>query len=167
MNTLLSIETNLASELIAILDGKLSEIIEKSTEVEDADQYGYFDSAEHLTGLGFVACQTYMTAVYGVLKVNKKRALSFGPMHESGRSIAQVIDAAANYWKHHNEWSLDKSSRRREIIESAFGEVGFPVALEYPLSGVLTEASSPKFASFRAVFDKLEEWKRNVEEGAT
>jgi len=40
MNILLTIETDLANTLVAIIDDKLSEIIDKSCEIEDADQYG-------------------------------------------------------------------------------------------------------------------------------
>jgi len=133
---------------VETIDKKLAEIIDRSNSVEDPDSLGYFDSAEHLTGLGFVACQAYMTAVYGVLRVEQLKALSYGPMHQRGKSIAQIVNDAANYWKHNNSWSLDKSPRQRKRIENTFNEVGFPVGTEYPLteyplSGVLTELATP------------------------
>jgi len=166
MNILLTFETNLTGELVDIIDGKLADIIDQSTSVDDPDAFGYFDSAEHLTGLGFVACQAYMTAVYGVLGVKKKQAMSFGPLHQCGNSIAQIVNDAANYWKHNNEWALDKSQKRRELIETTFEKVGFPVGTEYPLSGILTELASPDFASFKPIYGKLNEWKGMLQSGA-
>ena len=165
-NILLTVETNLARELIGLIDEKLSELSRKSTETEIADLLGYFDSMEHLTGLGFVTCQTYMTAVYGITKVDKKTALSFGPFHSYGASIAEVVNAAANYWKHNNEWSLDKTPKRREAIEATFKDIGFPIGTEYPLSGILTELAEPDDASFMPVMNKLRTWENEVQNAA-
>jgi len=127
---------------------------------------GYFDSAEHVTGLGFVTLQTYLTAVYGILKINKKIALNRGPIHQDGNTIAKIVNDAANYWKHNNEWSLDKNSKQRELIENTFESVGFPIDLDYPLCGVLAELCVPNYASFLAVFNKLEQWQTNLENHA-
>ena len=145
--------------LIIFIDQQLQEVSRKSTEVDDADSFGYFDSAEHITGLGFVACQAYMTAVYGYFRIEKDKALSMGPLHASGQTKVQIINHAANYWKHNSEWSLDRSTRQREIIEKTFESVGFPVDREYPLSGVLTEVASPEVVAFKPVIAVLESWK--------
>ncbi len=71
MNILLTLETDLIGELVETIDKKLAEIINRASSVEDPYSLGYFDSAEHLTGLGFVACQAYLTAVYGILRVEQ------------------------------------------------------------------------------------------------
>ena len=166
MNILLTLETNLVGELVATIDKKLYEIIDQASSVEDPDSLGYFDSAEHVTGLGFVACQAYMTAVYGILRVEQFKALSYGPMHQCGKSIAQIVNDAANYWKHNNAWSLDKNTKRRERIENTFNDIGFPIGAEHPLSGVLTDLAFPDAASFGPILRKLEEWKSLVQHGA-
>ena len=146
-------------ELIGMIDQELDAICQKSTQVGDADSFGYFDSAEHVTGLGFVACQTYMATVYGYMKIEKQIALSAGPCHPGGHSKVQIINHAANYWKHNNEWVLDRSAARRQVIEKAFDSVGFPVGTDYPLSGVLTEVASPESAGFQPVLHILRLWK--------
>jgi hypothetical protein len=152
----LEYELEILGELITTIDQKLVEICQKSTCVDDGDGFGYFDSAEHVTGLGFVACQTYMATVYGYLKIDKQKALAAGPRHSCGRTKVQIINHAANYWKHNNEWALDRSTEKRQAIEKAFESVGFPVGTEYPLSGVLTEVASPEAATFRPLLQILE-----------
>src|SRR3546814_5933127 len=87
--------------------------------------------------------------------IDKSAALRKGPQHPGGLSKVQIINHAANYWKHNNEWALTKPDRRRELIEKAFDSVGFPVGTDYPLSGVLTELSEPHFASFAVVTGAL------------
>jgi hypothetical protein len=157
-NLILDYDLSLLKELIRTIDQQLDQISEKSMQVDDADSFGYFDSAEHFTGLGFVACQTYLTAVYGCLKIEKQHALSMGPLHSSGQTKVQIINHAANYWKHNNEWSLDRNSAQRKIIENTFESIGFPINIEYPLSGVLTEVASPEPAAFEPVIALLEVW---------
>lgn len=157
-----SIETDLTCELIDLIDKRLIELAGKSVEANTPDELGYLDSMEYLTGLGFVTCQYYMCAVYGSIGVNKKVALQMGPFHVNGESIACIVNAAANYWKHNNEWPLDRNSKQRELIEAAFDGIGYPVGTDYALSGLLTEISHPESASFTAVVRKLELWKVEV-----
>ena len=84
----------MARELIELLDNRLSKLAKDSTETEIAYELGYFDSMEHLTGLGFVACQTFMAAIYGISKIDKRKALSVGPKHSCGSTIAAITNAA-------------------------------------------------------------------------
>lgn len=116
--------------LVNSLDVRLHEVIRKNLDAEDADQFGYFDVAEHITGLAFVACQTYIATVCGGIGIDKSDAIKKGPQHAGGLSKAQIIKHAANYWKHNNEWPLTKTDRRRETIEKAFASVGFPVGTD-------------------------------------
>jgi len=152
---------NLA-KLITAIDSHLSDVCTRSVEAGDADSFGYFDSAEHATGLGLVACQTYMAAVYGTLGVEKRRALNLGPKHLGGLPKVQIINHAANYWKHNNEWAFDRKAARQLAIEQAFEAVGFPVGTDYPLSGVLTELANPYPASLTAMVSILEDWKAEL-----
>lgn len=162
-NLLVDLETNLMRQTILALDAHLSDLSARSAECEDPDAFGYFDSMECATGLGFVACQTYMAAVYGPLRVEKSRAMAVGPRHPGGLTKAEMINHAANYWKHNNEWPLDRSQKRRDAIEAAFATVGFSVGGEYPLAGVLTVIADPQCASLSAVLDVLDLWKADME----
>lgn len=154
------LETLLA--LVRLLDQQLGELSDRSMEAEDADAYGYFDTMEHLIGLAMVAGQTYVATVCGAIAVEKRSALKKGPSCSGGKTKVEIINHAANYWKHNNEWGAERSDRRRQAVEEAFDSVGFPVGTDYPLSGVLTELSDPKFASLGALAGILCEWKSAV-----
>jgi hypothetical protein len=149
-------------KLVYLLDEQLSELSDKSMEAEDADAYGYFDTMEHLVGLAMVISQTYIATVCGAIAVEKRSALKNGPPLPGGKTKVEIINHAANYWKHNNEWGTERSGRRRQAIEEAFDSVGFPVGTDYPLSGVLTELSDPMFASLEALVGILQEWKSAV-----
>src|SRR4051812_20574440 len=109
-------DLDLLSDLVAVLDGHL-EAVSAKCQGSFADELGCFDRMEHVVGLGFTACQTYLTATYGFIEVPKSTALLVGPRHRSGRSVAEVVNHAANYWKHNEEWTLDKSPVHRQRIE--------------------------------------------------
>jgi hypothetical protein len=160
--SILDYDLNLLRNLIHIIDQHLDHICKEAMHVEDADSLGYFDNAEHITGLGFVACQTYLSSVCGYLKIDKRTALSVGPFHSSGQTKVQIINHAANYWKHNSEWSFDKNSRQRKFVEDAFELVGFPVDTDYPLSGVLTEVAFPDNAAFEPIIKVLESWRTEL-----
>jgi hypothetical protein len=151
------LETLLA--LVLLLDQQLTDLSDKSADAQDADAYGYFDTMEHLVGLAMVAGQTYIATVCGAVGVEKMSALQKGPCHSGGKTKAGIINHAANYWKHNNEWGSERSDRRRQAVEEAFDSVGFPVGTDYPLSGVLTELCDPKFASLDVLACILREWK--------
>ncbi|MDT4969066.1 MAG: hypothetical protein QOJ64_3803 [Acidobacteriota bacterium] len=107
-----------------------------------------------------------MTAAYGILVIAKKDALLAGPKHSTGSTIASLVNHGANYWKHNNEWSVSKNPSQRERTEKAFESVGFPVDVDYPLSGMLTELASPREASFAPILEKLEDWICDLRTGA-
>ena len=155
----IDLDLDLLQQLVRIIDQHLELMAQESVEVDDPDSFGYFDRMEHLTGLGFVACQTYMSSICGSLRIEKQKALAIGPMHSSGQTKAQIINSAANYWKHNSEWILEKSDRQRKRIEETVDLVGFPINTDYPLSGVLTELAFPELAAFQPIVAALEAWR--------
>lgn len=163
-NYVLFYETKHLRNLILMINSQLETLIEEAMQTEDPDSYGYFDSAEHLTGLGFVTCQTYMTACYGIIGIKKPKALSIGFKHQSGLCVAEIINNAANYWKHNNEWPNNKNNHHKLKVSETFDSIGFPVDGEYPLGGILTELSLPHTASFEAILNKLENWASELQQ---
>ena len=159
---LIDYDLELLVDVASVFDRQLEGIARKSTECEDPDAFGYFDRAEHITGLGFVACQAYMAATYGYLRIAKPFALTVGPRHASGRAVAELINHAANYWKHNSAWPLEKNERRQKQVIEAFDDIGFPVGTDYPLSGVLMELSAPHEPSFRTLATLLEAWRNEL-----
>jgi hypothetical protein len=159
-------DLDLLHQLIHIIDQHLELMAQEAVEADDPDSFGYFDRMEHLTGLGFVACQTYMASICGSLRIEKQKALAIGPVHSSGQTKAQIINSAANYWKHNSEWILEKSDRQRKRIEETFDLVGFPINTDYPLSGVLTELAFPELAAFQPIVATLEAWRDELQNKA-
>jgi hypothetical protein len=152
-------DLDLLAELLLVIDRQLASIRSGCNDPEEADALGYFDRGEHVTGLGFVACQAYMTATRGSLCLDKSRALTVGPSHKSGQSVVAIINHAANYWKHHDEWSLDPSHANANRIREAFNDVGFPVDGHYALSNILAALVDPEPAAFKPLLATLASWR--------
>ena len=159
---LLDYDLELLKGIVRTIDQHLETINQRSTEVDDADSFGYFDQAEHALGLGFVACQTYISAICGQLGTKKQDALSFGPQHSSGQTVVQIVNHAANYWKHSDEWLLNKNHKKKKYIEIAFEAIGASVETDYPLSNVLMEITSPRKASFESLVELLIIWNEEL-----
>jgi hypothetical protein len=157
-------DLDVLAEVLLVLDRHRKSIIGEWETAEECEQFGNFERAEHIMGLGFVACQAYLTATHGFLNVQKSDALSCGPCHRSGKRIVEIINGAANYWKHHEEWHLEKSQARQNRIRDLFDTVGFPVDLDYPLSGILTELVAPDRAAFTPLVGKLANWRDELRE---
>ena len=164
--SMLDYDLNLLRDLVHVIDEHLDHILKESLQVDDPDGLGYFDNAEHVVGLGFVACQTYVSSVCGYLKIEKRKALSVGPLHPSGQTKVQIINHAANYWKHNSGWSFDKNSKQKKFVEDSFESVGFPVRIDYPLSGVLKELTFPNVVTFESIVKVLEAWKDDLHKTA-
>jgi hypothetical protein len=94
------------SDFLALLDAKLEEIQSQINESPCPDSEGIFDKGEYFIGLGFSAIQKYITSIHGQDDVPKSNALNLGKKHSEGTTIISVINAAANYWKHQDEWGL-------------------------------------------------------------
>lgn len=162
MDLTLYFETKLAHQVLEIIDKNIQEVWSEAQQSGMPDDLGYFDLMEHITGLGFVACQNYISAVSAVTPGGKHTALNSPPNHECGLPYAAIVNCAGNYWKHSSEWTNARAdSKRRTTIESTFGELGYAVDSEYPLSGVFAEVSSGE-ASFGAIMQRLQQWATNL-----
>lgn len=146
-------------ELVGLLDVHIGQLESQATRIPDADAFGVFDSAEYIIGLGFVGCQGYLAATYGHLSVDKREALKVGPMHRCGKSFAELLNHAANFWKHHEEWVLhpDSAAQRRTLAGLAM--LGEASSTDYPLSNALTALVFPRPARLQALLPHLEAWR--------
>ena len=152
-------DLELLSKLLTVIDNQLESFEKQSESMVEAEFWGELDWAEHVVGHGFIAWQTYLSATYPITHDKKHIALNSGPIHhESGERVVALINASANYWKHHVEWLNEKGSKRQERIRSAFESIGYSLDGEYPLSGILTELTSG-IARFRSLLPQLVEWR--------
>jgi len=123
----------------------------------------YEDRAEHAMGLGFVACQAYLTAKCAAIGMTKSVALALGPRYNAKHTVAEAINHAANYWKHQAEWRWSNPTRLQERTVNALDACDVvPEPSEYPLSGILAELASPQLAAFMPIVPKLTEWNDEI-----
>lgn len=154
----LDFDLQFLEQLLALLDAHLGELRAAAAGNPDADALGFYESEDYLIGIGFVACQGYLATTSGELHIEKDRALTFGPVHRSGQTIAVIVNSAANYWKHRDEWA----GARTERLKERTNEVLDALALEEPASGfrgVLAELVLPRPPRLSALLPHLEAWR--------
>ncbi len=161
-------DLEMLAEVLEVIDRQLATVFDGWDDAEEAVQLGYLDRSEHITGFGFVACQTYLTATYGFLDVAEYKWLDVGPVHRTGLRIVKIVNDAANFWKHHAAWHLDKSPKspeRQKRIRDTFGALGVPDDSDYPLSSILTGLTVPDAAAFKSLVAKLAAWRDELRSG--
>jgi hypothetical protein len=148
-------------DAVALVDASLEQLDGKACASPDPDTFGIFDEVEYITGFGFVACQTYITAVVSRsrLKGKKSEALALGPMHGTGRSMAQLINAAANHWKHSPEWSLDTPTTQAKQTLEVISSLGVDTNSSYPVANMLYAILAPHPARFKNLIPLLTQWR--------
>jgi hypothetical protein len=152
------LDLDFLEELLALIDGQLEALDAEAKESSDPDGSGIWDRREGVVGLGFVACQQYLHATYPHLQVKDKlMALQSGPKHARGVYVVELINAAANFWKHHDEWrSNDKHAGRTKIV---IEQLGVSAGKSYVLSNVLYRMVQPEPDRFRSVVPLLISWR--------
>ena len=136
--------------LSGVLDIQIDALTAEASLLSDPDGSGVFDQMESIAGLGFVACQTYLAATYSQVRLAKNRALTFGPTHFSGISIVALLNHAANFWKHRDEWSLQNNNiTARNCMIETFDRIGCSVTSDYLLVNCMFELSGTNEESWR------------------
>jgi hypothetical protein len=154
----MDINIDLLKHILHALDKNLITLEQDANECPDPDAFGIYDQAEATFGLGFAACQQYIAATCGSRKFPKEKALAIGPKHRSGMYSADIVNHAANFWKHHDEWQIDGKPNKKTV--SAIERLGFQVTDCYLLSNVLASIVAPhKPCRFEPVISLLEIWR--------
>jgi len=144
----------------ALVDASLERLDNEANVSPDPDAFGIYDKAEYITGFGFVACQTYVTAVLRWSKIEKRKALSMGPKHRTGRYMVELTNAAANYWKHMPEWSFDAPAHQAKQTLEVISSLGVDTTIgSYPLANTLHEMLTPHPARFANLIPFLTQWR--------
>jgi hypothetical protein len=154
-------DLNFLRSAAALVDASLEQLDRESSASPDPDAFGIFDEAEYLTGFGFVACQTYLTAIASQsnLKGKKREALALGPKHRTGHSMAQLVNAAANHWKHSPEWALDTPTSQAKQTLEVISSLGIGADSSYPVANMLYEILAPHPARFVHLIPFLTQWR--------
>jgi len=158
---ILDFDLNFLESAVALVDGNLARLHNDSHSSPDPDAFGIFDELEYITGFGFVACQTYATAVVSRsnLRNKKHEALALGPKHRTGRSMVQLVNAAANFWKHSPEWSLDAPTAQAAHTIEVISSLGVDAHASYPIANALHEILTPHPARFANLVPFLTQWR--------
>ncbi len=162
-------ELTFLQDLFCVLDSRLDNVHSQIDVCSDPDQMGFFDDAEYMVGTGLVACQRYLASTYGPLGISKQAAIEVGPCHSQGTPVARIINAAANFWKHHDEWGLHAVVHRNRDLLSPV-QRGTIEILEtvtpwddYTCCNLLFELTSPNEPRFRHLVPQLEAWRDAVD----
>jgi len=152
---------NILKALVAAIDARLDKLDLDCEACPDAYGWGLLDIGEALCGMGFVACQQYITAVASDWRLSKQDALSCGPRHSCGARLVAIVNDAANAWKHSDEWSLSDSPSKqaKRALEGLGRIVSEDTNCEYVLAEILSRLSEPEQKGrFRNLLPLLSEW---------
>ncbi len=156
-------ELYLLSEFLGLIDLKLSEIKDLIDKSSDPDSEGLCDKGEYYIGIGFVVTQQYLIDTLTLTKINKVDAYSLGQKHDSGETYINLINAAANWWKHEAEWinnnfEVPKNGmttiERIKLVANSDG---------YELSQILYSLCRSNKLSFKALTPILIEWREAID----
>jgi hypothetical protein len=146
-------------EIVEMLDRHLDRLDEEANGHPDPDGSGILDRMEYVSGLGLVACQNYLAAVIGT--GDKTQCLALGPKHANHHSIAEIVNAGANYVKHRAEPLTSKSNIN---ILDAFGVWKHDATYQggkydYPIGNLLYAALYPLRPRFKTLLTLLQQWR--------
>ena len=158
---ILDFDLDFLKEATALVDGRLKQLKRQAISHPDPDAHGIYDQVEYITGFGFVACQTYATAVasFSKCKVRKPDWLALGPKHRTGLTMIELINAAANYWKHSPGWPRDRTSPEAKKTLQVFKSLGVNTHDSYPVANMLHLILTPHLARFANLIPFLTQWK--------
>ena|SRR6218665_3833822 len=166
---------------LRLIDERLSELYLKIEKTKDPESEGLYDLSEYLIGYGFVAVQRYMASTYPLYAIGKKESFGFGAKLKNDLTLMELIDAAANYWKHEPEWPFQVSLGQADnfgMAEISINRAGEDFSRlekltydritkitpysDYTLSNVLAEIlkdiSTHTELFFRALLPFIQEW---------
>jgi hypothetical protein len=142
--------------------------IRQRLEEEDDDGITACDHAEPLLGLGFVAAQAYVlgtwTDLNHIRSDSAKIPISKSDCYASdsikvrdGITRIHVINAAANYFKHHDEWTAWPKNETARILAS----IGITKDTEFPCIHTVQLLCGPAWRLI-VLHQIVKEWREHV-----
>lgn len=147
-------------EHLRVHDTMLDDLGDYCRQSADPDAEGILDSIEDAVGHGFFYMQRYMIQ----RKRTKHNTYTCGPRVGSF-CFAQVINAAANYWKHLDEWpaTIQPGSREHHTLR-VLSETG-ATEPDYRLSQLLY-VLDPQYR-LSALLPRIVEWREALDLGTS
>jgi hypothetical protein len=153
-----SFDRSCLNDAATFVDAKLDLLDIRAKQSADPDAEGIYDRAEYLAGFGIVACQAYITESIAMSGRNREDALKLGPRHDCGHSIATLVNAMANYWKHAPEWT-PLLPRRAKSTAELISSLGVDIHSSYVVVNALAEVLRPREPRVRHVIPFLSQWR--------
>ncbi len=150
---ILDVDLNSLTSFVNLIDDRIAALHDSPESFELV-----VDNLEYMTGLGFVACQGYLTATMGCVS-DKAALLACGPKHRTGESMATLVNACANFWKHCDEWPENKLSPAQQRTADRVGCLGINRESSYPMATALGELVDPQRPRFAGLLDCLTRWR--------
>ena len=157
-------------DLLSSLNHGFSIIQHKLNYIDHFDGIFAQEQAETIFGIAFVAAQTYITGtVSDMMVINEKVKLSKFEMLSLGSpmvgqiSKVHLINAIANYYKHHEEWSdWNVEGQSKKTIE-ALKSCGISENTPYPCHKAAQIIwPSEVLCELNEMLDVLVAWRRNL-----
>ena len=157
-------------DLFSSLNHGFSIIQDKLSKIEYFDGVFAQEQAETIFGIAFVSAQTYITGtVSDMIEIGDNEALTKSEMLAIGSpkvgeiSKVQLINAIANYYKHHEEWSNWKPEGKNKRTIAALESCGISENTTYPCH----EAAqiiwpSEVLCELNEMLDVLVRWRENL-----
>jgi hypothetical protein len=150
------------------IDAGLAQIVSRIDNEDGFDGITAREHAEWLLGLGFVAAQAYVLGTWtdlnkirtsrGKAQISKRECYKCDPIKLRGLATRiEVINAIANYFKHHDEWLSWPVSCTTEVLNS----VGITQVTELPCVEA-TEIFCGRGWEFVVVHEVVKEWRAHV-----
>lgn len=152
---------------LGLLDIELTRLNAARTLSRDPESEGLCNSAEYFIGHGFVAIQRYLTATRAELGIKMGAAFDAPPMTRGGLSLANAINAGANYWKHMEEW-LETINRpanadlRWNALKTLKQIESVTQWEEYTCSNLLAILLEGQRLELSHLLPKIAEWRKNI-----
>ena len=153
------------NEAATLVDSKLQLLELEAERDEDPDQFGIYDRTEYITGFGLVACQTYIATCVARKRLSKGDAFDLGPRHPGGQSIANLVNALANYWKHGSEWKVPLSPRAQRTVDT-ISTLQVDVRASYVMANSLHALLRPAEPRIQQLIPLLKQWRSALQYAA-
>jgi len=150
--------------------------IQKRMDAEEGfDGLSAREYAEPLLGLGFVAAQTYAVGTVSDLnrvrmsrgkskeeKLNKHKCYAHDTFIKGDVTRIQLINASANYFKHHDEWTRWPTGSDRGTHDTrTLGTVGITETTEFPCIDAVDLLCNTSW-ELNELLQILKEWRAHV-----
>lgn len=150
------------TDAAALVDAKLELLDQRAAQSADPESDGIFDRAEYLAGFGLVACQVYIGEAISMSGRDRLQALKLGPQHSCGHSIATLVNATANHWKHASEWK-DPLTRRARVTADTIEDLGVDLGASYVAVNALAAIVRPRKHRIRYLIPFLSQWRKSLQ----